>query len=468
MKIATRFWIGCMVFLTTYTCYTTRVNMSISIVSMTKKGHKSTPECIMKSESHNRNESNETTDTSPRDDYPDYGPRYEWSEQVQAQILASYFYGYAIFSLPAGFLAEYFGPFKIILIAHIIAAVFNTLCVYAIWLNWGVLCFCRIILGCCGGLIYPALQCLIAHWAPPEEKGKFFGALMGNVLGTCITWPMVGAITAAFGWDWGFYSVSIKNVIFCIIFFFVCADTPEMHSWISEDELKYIKEKQAGNVEKQKVIPPYLDIAKSPAFWVLAICHFGNEWGLYLQLVNVPKFISEVIGFKLEETGGLSSVAPLCRMIFGMIFGLIGDTLRQKQVMSLSAIRRMFTVSSHILTGALLIGIGFVGCNWIVVMLLLALSLGLNGACSQSNLQNPQDLAPNFAATIYGFNSFIGGCTGFLVPAVTGELTKYNNGIREWGIAFMLGGGIVVVCGLTWILFGSVKEQPWNRKGGPS
>ncbi|KAJ8959657.1 hypothetical protein NQ318_021845 [Aromia moschata] len=43
--IPVRFWIGCMVFLTTYINYTTRVNMSISIVSMTTGKNKAVPEC---------------------------------------------------------------------------------------------------------------------------------------------------------------------------------------------------------------------------------------------------------------------------------------------------------------------------------------------------------------------------------------------------------------------------------------
>lgn len=45
-KIPIRFWIACMVFLTTYINYTTRVNISISIVSMTMGKSKVTPECV--------------------------------------------------------------------------------------------------------------------------------------------------------------------------------------------------------------------------------------------------------------------------------------------------------------------------------------------------------------------------------------------------------------------------------------
>lgn len=44
-KIPIRFWIACMVFFTTYINYTARVNMSISIVSMTTAKNKTIAEC---------------------------------------------------------------------------------------------------------------------------------------------------------------------------------------------------------------------------------------------------------------------------------------------------------------------------------------------------------------------------------------------------------------------------------------
>ena len=56
---------------------------------------------------------------------------------------------------------------------------------------------------------------MIARWAPPAEKGKFVSALMGNTLGTCLSWILVGMMTAAAGWDWGFHFLTIQIVVFC-------------------------------------------------------------------------------------------------------------------------------------------------------------------------------------------------------------------------------------------------------------
>lgn len=50
----------------------------------------------------------------------------------------------------------------------------------------------------------------------------------------------------------------------------------------------------------------------------------------------------------------------------------------------------------------------------------------MNGAASITNLQNSQDLAPNYAGTLYGMINCIGGSSGFITPLVTGVITQEN------------------------------------------
>lgn len=106
---------------------------------------------------------------------------------------------------------------------------------------------------CLQGLVYPALQTLIAKWAPPAEKGKFVSCLMGNTLGTCVTWPLVGVVTMSWGWDWGFHVVSLQHVVYCLIFFIVASDSPEKSRYVTESELNFITEAQGSSVSKSKV-----------------------------------------------------------------------------------------------------------------------------------------------------------------------------------------------------------------------
>lgn len=68
----------------------------------------------------------------------------------------------------------------------------------------------------------------------------------------------------------------------------------------------------------------------------------------------------------------------------------------------------------------------------------LTLSLGMNGASTLTNLQNAQDLAPNFAGTLYGFVNCVGGTTGFITPIITGHLTAVHVSLKKKSTFFFI------------------------------
>lgn len=55
---------------------------------------------------------------------------------------------------------------------------------------------------------------------------------------------------------------------------------------------------------------------------------------------------------------------------------------------------------------------------------LITLSLGFNGAATMTSDQNPQDLAPNYAASVFGISNFFGTMSGFISPMVVSYITR--------------------------------------------
>lgn len=74
--------------------------------------------------------------------------------------------------------------------------------------------------------------------------------------------------------------------------------------------------------------------------------------------------------------------------------------------------------------GLCLIMMMFVNCDSRIGTALLCLTLFFNAAVICTTIYNPQDLAPNFAATVYGIISTIGGVSQFLVPVSSAVMTK--------------------------------------------
>jgi MFS family permease len=83
---------------------------------------------------------------------------------------------------------------------------------------------------------------------------------------------------------------------------------------------------------------------KSIPFWALCTAQFGNLWGLNLILTYAPKFMAETLGFNIKASAGLAALPYLARLICSQIFGIIGDRMRKKNVMSVTKIRKFFII----------------------------------------------------------------------------------------------------------------------------
>ncbi|XP_049817255.1 vesicular glutamate transporter 1-like [Aethina tumida] len=125
--------------------------------------------------------------------------------------------------------------------------------------------------------------------------------------------------------------------------------------------------------------------------------------------------------------------------------------------------RKGFVVFSHLLPSLCMFAMMFIGCNAYVDTVLLCMTLFFNAAVVCTTIYNPQDLAPNFAGTIFGIISTIGGISQFLVPVTTAAITEGGNTMDEWRWVFVLAGSIFLVGGLAFIFMGSSEKQPWNE-----
>lgn len=192
------------------------------------------------------------------------------------------------------------------------------------------------------GPIYPSLHYLIAHWAPPAEKGKFIASLMGNACGTIITWPLVSILIEYFNWSLGFYVPAAITFITALIWFYLVANSPAEHPRIKPQEREYIEKSMSGLVKQQRSFPRIIPMITSLPFWSLLFLQYGNLWGLYFLLTASPKYMSEVLEFNLSKTGFLSALPYLARMLFGFVFGAIGDIFLTKNILSRTMIRKSF------------------------------------------------------------------------------------------------------------------------------
>ncbi|KAI5642163.1 major facilitator superfamily domain-containing protein [Phthorimaea operculella] len=208
-SVPARLNVGLMLFLACFVNYMLRVNMSVNIIAMVPPGLTVTSvksECKAIVTNETLFDSNTTVihkHEIPRQ--PEGVTIFNWTEQQQAYILSSYFWGYAITCLVGGTAAEIWGPRNIIFFTMLFCAILTTLTPQLARWHYLVLVASRFLIGLASGFHFPAFHALVAHWAPPAEKGKFVSTLLGGAIGTVVTWSLTGPLIENFGWDYAFY-----------------------------------------------------------------------------------------------------------------------------------------------------------------------------------------------------------------------------------------------------------------------
>lgn len=169
-------------------------------------------------------------------------------------------------------------------------------------------------------------------------------ALLGGVFGTVCTWPATGWIVERFGWRFAFYVPGFLGLVISLLFFYFVSDSPANHPRITKSERDLIEKSIGSSVTsgKKSAWPPMCEMLASPKFYALLVLHFGNVWGLFFLITAAPKFMSEVLKFNLTEAGILSSLPYLFRLMFGFIFGSIGDIIRHRNWLTVTATRKTF------------------------------------------------------------------------------------------------------------------------------
>jgi OPA family sugar phosphate sensor protein UhpC-like MFS transporter len=243
-------------------------------------------------------------------------------------IGAALFYAYAFGKLVNGFLADHanmklFFAFGLLMSALVnIGMGFST----ALWL-------CILLWALNGwfqGFGAPAGIVTLAAWFSNRERGRYYGIWStAHSLGEGLTFVVVAAIVATWGWRFGFWSPGILCVFVAAAIFLLMQDRPrtlglpDVNDW--HGDRWQTTGDAADRMDRTSLWRTQLSILALPAIWVLGLAsatnyvvrYAINSWGiLYLQ---------EGRGYTLIEAGTLLMVNTIAGLVGCIAFGFISD-----------------------------------------------------------------------------------------------------------------------------------------------
>ncbi|ALC39779.1 CG9254 [Drosophila busckii] len=438
-------------------CYATRVCLSHVVTVIVVKQNVTDKDTVCPREDTN-------------DDSHDKDAVYEWSSNVVGLLLGVFFGTYVLLHIPGGLLSDKYGGKWVLFISMVVGAISVMLSPISITmvdkdeLPWALVVM-RTFLGASQGPLYPAVSSILSSWVPAKERGKLAAVTLGaGAFGSILSNSLSGVLLDKFDWPYTFYCFGMLNLIWCIPFGFMCFNYPATHPYLSEKEYNYLKGEMDTLERKIKPMPPWCAIFKSPAVWVMIIAQVGHDWGLFVILIDLPLYFSNVIGIPIMKNGFYSALPFLALWISTIICGFLADIIIKKEWLKINTQRIVFTVISSWAPGLLMVAASYAKCNIWLTVLLFTICLATMGPYYSGLKLTPLDLSPNYAGTLTAITNGIGSITGYLAPQAVGIIAK-DSTLAQWRIVFWLSFGILFVTAIPFIFWGTGEKQDFDSVG---
>ncbi|KAB0393630.1 hypothetical protein E2I00_016832, partial [Balaenoptera physalus] len=341
-----------------FVLYSLRVNLSVALVDMVDSN-------TTAAENRTANECAEHA-APIKVLHNQTGKKYRWDAETQGWILGSFFYGYIITQIPAGYVASRSGGKLLLGFGILGTSVFTLFTPLAADFGVGALVALRALEGLGEGVTFPAMHAMWSSWAPPLERSKLLSISYAGIVG----------------------------IIWFILWIWLVSDTPETHKTISPYEKEYILSSLRNQLSSQKSVP-WTPMLKSLALWAIVVAHFSYNWTFYTLLTLLPTYMKEVLRFNIQENGFLSAVPYLGCWLCMILSGQAADNLRAKWNFSTLCVRRVFSLIGMIGPAVFLVAAGFIGCDYSLAVAFLTISTTLGGFCSSGFSINHLDIAPS-------------------------------------------------------------------------
>ncbi|KFM63424.1 Sialin, partial [Stegodyphus mimosarum] len=456
-RIPARYVLTILGFLGFCNVYALRVNLSVALVAMIN---------MTALEDKTKTETYECGGNSTGNKYDKDG-EFLWSEDTRSNILGSFFYGYLITQIPGGRMAEVFGGKWLFGIGVLSTSVLTLLTPVAA--RWGVipLIILRICEGLGEGVTFPAMHCMLGRWLPKLERSMLSTIIYsGAQIGTVVAMPISGLLCASDflgGWPSVFYVFGFLGCLWFVFWAWLVHETPDVHPRITKAEILII---QAGKTEDdlcRKNIPiPWKALLTSIPVWTLMITHFGQNWGFYTFLTELPTYLSTILHFNITSDGFISALPYLFQALVSWGISYVADLARQRQYCSISVIRKVCNTVGFFGPALCLFGVIFAACDHVWSVVFLTLAMAFNGCTYSGYMVTHVDMSPEFAGTLMGMTNAFATTAGFLAPKAVGALTQNNQTLAQWRIVFYIAISVYFATGILFILCGSAKLQKWG------
>lgn len=392
---------------------------------------------------------------------------YGLDNQRLGGIFSAFLIGYAIFQVPAGWLATRWGPRRALTlgaiwwgIATACTAALPSTMAYAV----GWLLSIRFLLGAGEAIVYPAANQFVAQWIPFGERGFINGLIFAGVgAGSGLTPPLLNWLIARYGWRAAFWFSAGVGIAVGIAWWFMARDFPEEHPSVRDEELAEIRDvsmrrvqqpQTTGEASRKGSAKRHISGAKlfqRHDLVALVMGYFSFGYIAWIFFSWFFLYLAQVRGLNLKTSAVFTMLPFLSMTICCLAGGVISDWIAARW--GLRAGRCGLAAVALTATAVFLV-LGSQARNASTAGLILAAGAGTLYLSQSSFWSVSVDLAGHSS----GLFSSIVNMGGQIGGAVTASLTPWIAQRAGWTSSFGLAAFFALAAAVCW--FFVHPEQP--------
>lgn len=352
---------------------------------------------------------------------------FEISPAVQGVVLSSFFWTYAIFQVPSGWLLDRVGPRVVYPVAVGWWSIWTALTAFA----GGVtsLIVFRLGLGIGEAPVQPANIKVVSKWFPRSERA-FASSLfdMGQQIGVALSVPIVTVLAVTAGWRAVFVVIGAAGLLW-IFGWLRIYRAPEHHPRVSAAELAHIRSDQAEMVAEDRPVDrrDWALLLRNGQVWALMSGYVFRSLAGAFFLTWYPSYLLDERGFSEADFGMVGAIPAVIGIGATVLGGIVSDRMLASGISTNLA--RKVPIIAGLGLSAVIAVTPFVESN-VAVMVLLTVSSAAHSFAGAAILSLPAEVAPSpeVVGSIAGFQNFGSQLGNIISPIAIGLFLTFSGG----------------------------------------
>jgi MFS transporter, ACS family, glucarate transporter len=257
-------------------------------------------------------------------------------------VFSAFLFGYALFQTAGGWLADRYGPRRVLAAGALWWGVFTSLTAFVSPKAGSALLLliaARFLLGAGEAVMFPSSNQFVSRWIPAQEQGIANGIVFAGVgVGAGVTPALIAYVMEHYGWRWSFWISAVLGLLAGAIWYLVARDTPEQHKMVSAGELAYIRgvthdaSATTGSANAERIVAKAIKVSwstilRSKEVWAITLAYFSYGYIAWIFFAWFFTYLAKVRGLNLKTSAFYTTLPFIAMAICSPLGGIISDKL---------------------------------------------------------------------------------------------------------------------------------------------